>query len=225
MSRRYDVVTFDCYGTLIDWERGIWESIQAAAQSVGAHPERDAVLAAYAEIEPEIEAERFRSYRDVLTVCVERLAERFGWKLPRARHHFLAESLPFWPPFPDTGPALSRLAAAGHGLGILSNCDEDLLAATRQHFPVSFDLIVTAERVRSYKPEHGHFLEARRRIGNARWLHAAQSHFHDVVPCRELSIPSAWVNRKGETAAGGILPDREVPDLAGLADWLAPQEK
>jgi len=107
----------------------------------------------------------------------------------------------------------------GHRLGILSNVDDELLAATRRHLTVSFDLVVTAEQVRSYKPASGHFEEARRRIAAGRWLHAAQSHFHDVVPCRALDIPVAWVNRKAETPRHPT-PDHEVATLAGLATLL-----
>jgi FMN phosphatase YigB (HAD superfamily) len=109
---------------------------------------------------------------------------------------------------------------AGYRLGILSNVDDDLLAATRRQLGVLFDVVVTAEQVHSYKPAQGHFMEARRRIGGARWLHAAQSFFHDVVPARALGIPVAWINRKRESASGGIAPDLELRDLTGLADAL-----
>jgi 2-haloacid dehalogenase/putative hydrolase of the HAD superfamily len=98
--------------------------------------------------------------------------------------------------------------------------DDELLDETRRHFPVSFDLIVTAQQVRSYKPAHGHFLEARRRIGGARWLHASQSFFHDVVPAVTLGIPVAWINRKAEPRSGTATADVELRNLTDLADWL-----
>ncbi|HEV2719662.1 MAG TPA: HAD-IA family hydrolase [Thermoanaerobaculia bacterium] len=104
--------------------------------------------------------------------------------------------------FPDTNAALERLRGAGYRLGILSNVDDDLLAATRRHFSVGFDLIVTAQQVRSYKPGHAHFLEARKRIGEARWLHAAESNFHDIVPANALGIENAWINRRGRRDCG-----------------------
>ncbi len=216
----YEVVTFDCYGTLIDWEGGIGGWFEAAAADEGHRLERGKILAAYAEIEPAVEAEPYRSYRDVLTETALRVARRFGWPLTPERARGLAESLPEWKPFPDTNPALERLVAAGHRLGILSNVDDDLLAATRRHLSVPFEFLVTAEQVRSYKPAPGHFEEARRRIGPSRWLHAAQSHFHDVVPCRTLGIPVAWINRKAEPPHPDIRPDFEVRTLAGLADYL-----
>ena len=218
---RFDVVTFDCYGTLIDWESGIRKAFLAAAASDGVRIRPEEILPAYAEIEPLVEAEAYRPYRDVLARTAVRVAERFGWNLGLERARFLPESLPSWAPFPDTNPALEELAASGCRPGILSNVDDDLLAGTRRHLSVAFSPIVTAAQVRSYKPAHGHFLEARRRIPEgARWLHAAQSYFHDVIPCKALGIPIAWVNRKGEKAGAAGAPDREFENLAGLAEWV-----
>ncbi len=219
MERRYDIITFDCYGTLIDWERGIGDAFIEAAAAGGVALDRAAVLAAYAEIEPVVEAEVFRPYHDVLAETARRVAGRLGWELNPSRASFLADSLPDWPPFPDTNPALERLAAAGHALGILSNIDDDLLAGSRRHLTVAFDLVVTAQQVGSYKPAHGHFVAARTRIGGQRWLHAAQSYVHDVVPARALGVPVAWINRARERATG-VHPDHAFPTLAELADWL-----
>ena len=218
MARSYDVITFDCYGTLIDWEGGISDAFLRAASEDGVTLQRDEVLRAYALIEPVVERERFRLYRDVLAETATRVAHALGWPLAFERATFLAESLPHWKPFPDTNPALERLRDAGHRLGILSNVDDDLIRATRRHFTVDFDPVITAQQVRSYKPGHAHFLTARERLGDARWLHAAQSNFHDVVPANALGIPTAWVNRHGET---GEAPTHEVRDLAGLAALLA----
>ena len=220
MARLYDIITFDCYGTLIDWEAGISSAFARAAAAEARQLDRTQMLKAYAEIEPGVEAAPYRRYRDVLTETAQRVAERLGWPLSRERAHFLAESLPGWPAFADTNPALERLAAAGYSLGILSNIDDDLLAGTRRHFTVAFDLIVTAQQVGSYKPAHGHFTEARQRLGDKRWLHAAQSYFHDVVPARAMGIPVAWINRKHETASDGGRANREFHTLTELADWL-----
>ena len=206
MTPLYDVITFDCYGTLIDWENGISTAFAKAAAIDGRQLDRTQVLKAYSEIEPSVEAERYRDYREVLTDTAQRVAERFSWPLNRERAVFLAESLPAWQPFADTNPALERLVASGYHLGILSN--------------VTFDLIVTAQQVSSYKPAHRHFTEARQRIGGQRWLHAAQSYFHDVIPARALGIPVAWINRKHEVAADGGRAEREFHTLAELADWL-----
>ena len=220
MTRSFDVITFDCYGTLVDWESGIGAWFDEAAAEDGIATTRRELLATYAKIEPAVEAESFRPYRDVLAETALRVANHFDWLLTPERARGLADSLPSWKPFPDTNPALERLVSAGYRLGILSNVDDDLLAGTLRHLTVPFDLLVTAQQVRSYKPSPGHFETARRRIGESRWLHAARSHFHDVVPCRALGIPVAWVNRQAEPRHAGARPDLEVRTLAGLADAL-----
>ena len=221
--RAFDFVTFDCYGTLIDWEKGISDAFAAKAAALGLPaPRREDILAAYHAAEPEIEASTYRPYRDVLAATAARVAQRLHWSLAEKEAGFLAESLPSWQPFADTNPALVRLSKAGIRLGILSNVDEVLLAGTRKHLDVSFELVVTAERVRSYKPGHAHFTTARAELPpGARWLHAAQSYFHDVVPAKALGISVAWINRKSEKAGSAGPPDRELSNLTGLADWLA----
>ena len=216
----YDVITFDCYGTLIDWERGIADAFADAAVEDGVRLDANAVLHAYALVEPEVER-GYRPYREVLQESASRVAQMLGWRVPYERCSFLPLSLPRWKPFPDTNAALERLASAGCRLGILSNVDDDLIAATRKHFSVEFDLVITAQQVRSYKPAPAHFLTARDRIGSTRWLHAAQSNYHDVVPCNALGIPTAWINRKGEKALPGGTPTHELSDLAEFASLIA----
>jgi 2-haloalkanoic acid dehalogenase type II len=213
----YDIITFDCYGTLIDWENGITHAFLGAG--IGDPLDRHRILELYHGQEPAIEAS-YRSYREVLGETAKRVASALRMTLDDAKAAFLAESLPSWRPFPDTNAALERMRAAGIRLGILSNVDDDLFAGTRRHFTVDFDLVITAQQVCSYKPGQAHFLAARERIGGARWLHAAQSHFHDVVPARDLGIPIAWINRKNERPATYVLPDKELRDLAGLAEWV-----
>jgi len=220
--RPYDVVTFDCYGTLIDWEGGIREAFATAALAIGAPIDLVRVLERYAEVEPAVEAGPFMSYREVLTETARRIAAALDWPLPEGRASFLAESLPAWRPFPDTNRALIALGNAGYRLGILSNVDDDLLVWTRRHLLAGFDLVVTAAQVQSYKPAPGHFTAARALIGDRPWLHAAQSYFHDIAPARALGIPAAWINRKGERPSDGGAPDRMFSTLTGLADWLAP---
>src|SRR5260370_27734651 len=141
----------------------------------------EAALRAAAQTEPQVEHERYRPYREVLQEPASRIA-------PNVKTNFLADSLPSWKPFRDTNPSLESLQSAGIRLGILSNVDDDLLAETRKHFIVGFDLVITAQQVRSYKPGHAHFLNARERIGDAKWLHAAQSNFHDIAPPNPLGI-------------------------------------
>jgi 2-haloacid dehalogenase/putative hydrolase of the HAD superfamily len=217
---RYDVITFDCYGTLIDWETGISNAFLKAAASDGVTLAPDAVLRAYAEIEHQVENEGYRSYRDILRNTATRVAKFLGWPLVPERADFLADSLPSWTPFPDTNPALERLVAAGCRLGILSNIDDDLLAETRKRFTVPFDIVVTAQQVRSYKPGHAHFQTARELIGPARWLHAARSNLHDIVPTNALGIDNAWINRQHQPQLPGGTPKFELDDLAGLADAI-----
>ncbi len=217
----YDVITFDCYGTLIDWDEGIGSAFENAAAAAGVEIHRPTVLESWARIEPEVQRERYRSYREVLGETAARVARHAGWELDPAGRGFVAESLARWSPFPDTRAALGALASAGCRLGILSNVDDDLFEATRRRLGVPFDWVVTAEQVRAYKPAKAHFEEAARRVGKARWLHAAQSRFHDVAPARALGIPVAWVNRKREPSGGEPVPDFEVPDLASLAALVA----
>lgn len=216
----WEVLTFDCYGTLVDWEAGIAGAFLARGHEAGIPLDRRAVLAAYADVEPAVQREAFRPYRDVLTRSAVEVARRFGWTMGSGEAGFLPASLPHWPVFPDTNPALRRLAAAGLELGILSNVDNDLIAATAAQLAVPFHFFVTAEDVGAYKPAHEHFLTARRRVGTRRWLHVAQSWFHDVEPAAALGVPVAWVNRKAERPAGPAEPHVVVPDLTALADWL-----
>ena len=216
----YDVVTFDCYGTLVDWDGGIGTAIVNAAAEAGFDLDRGRVMQAYHELEPLVQAEPWRSYRDVLQETARRVGRRFDWEISDDDALFLPDSIGSWPPFADTVTALNRLTAAGCRLGILSNVDRDLLGQTLSHLDIEFDVIVTVGDVRSYKPAHGHFTQARKLVGDARWLHAAQSYFHDVVPAAELRIPVAWINRKAEAPIGAARPDREFPDLASLAEWL-----
>jgi len=212
----FDIVTFDCYGTLIDWESGIARAFREA----GVTADRTAVLRAYAEHEPLAERPPFRPYREVLADTARRVAQALGWAAGDTS--FLADSLPSWTPFPDTNGVLERLRAAGLRLGILSNVDDDLLAATRRHFTVDFDLVITAQQVRSYKPGHAHFLAAREAIGAAHWLHAAESNFHDIVPANALGIENAWINRRRAPMLPGGAPTLgEFHDLGALADAIA----
>ncbi|HET8678132.1 MAG TPA: HAD hydrolase-like protein, partial [Blastocatellia bacterium] len=149
-----------------------------------------------------------------------RVAARLGWSITEDRAAFLPASLPAWELFADTNAALERLARKFE-LGILSNTDDDLIRATARHFTVKFDLVITAEQVRSYKPDLAHFQEGLARAGEKRLLHAAQSYFHDVVPASFLKIPVIWVNRKSESAfEGGPNPSAEVSNLTELADLV-----
>ncbi|PYT07471.1 MAG: haloacid dehalogenase, partial [Acidobacteria bacterium] len=179
------------------------------------------IIAAYSAEEPGVESGPYRPYREVLGETSRRVAAGLGWNLSPDRAGFLAASLPRWKPFADTNPGLERLASR-FKLGILSNIDDDLLTATRRHFSVDFEMVVTAQQVKSYKPGVAHFEQAMARVGGKRLLHAAQSYFHDVVPAYKLGIPVVWVNRKGSSVEpGGPLPTHEVRDLAELASLVS----
>ena len=224
--RDFEFVTFDCYGTLIDWETGIRRAFKQALEGMGlSQPQEGELLELYQEEEKRIEGQMpYRKYREVLALAASSAARKFGKTIPEKLSTVLAEQLPSWSPFPDTNPAIERLATE-YTLGILSNVDNDLLAGTLKHFTVPFDLVVTAERVRSYKPGTEHFEEARRIVGADRgWLHVAASLYHDIEPASRLGINTAWINRKnspeGKRLKGTIV--RETKNLTQLADWLAP---
>jgi 2-haloalkanoic acid dehalogenase type II len=183
----FDIITFDCYGTLIDWEGGMVRAFQTEAAADGRSPDARDIVEAYMAEEAIVESGEYQPYRDMLAQTALRVASRLGWPLDPGRAGFLARSLPEWQPFPDTNTALERLASRFR-LGLLSNIDDDLLAATRRHFTVEFDLIVTAQQVKSYKPGFAHFQEALARTPGKRLLHSAQSYFHDVVPASGLAF-------------------------------------
>jgi len=218
---RYEYLTFDCYGTLVDWRNGI---LSAFAQAVGpdaALPEPDRLLALHARHEAEVQAGPYRLYRQVLTETARRIAADLGLEGAFGSFEFLAESLPRWQVFPEVDAALSALRRQGIRLGIISNIDDDLLTATLEQFEVEFDLLITAEQVRSYKPATTHFTRAGERVGDRRWLHVAQSQFHDIATAQRLGIPAAWINRLDELPAAGLRPTATFADLIGLGSWLA----
>ncbi len=225
-NMEFEFVTFDCYGTLIDWESGIRRAFKQALEGtrLSATQERE-LFELYQEEEKRIEGEMpYRKYGEVLALAASAAARKFGKTLPEKLSTILAEQLPSWSPFPDTNPALERLGTE-YTLGILSNVDDALLAGTLKHFTVPFDLVVTAERVRSYKPGTEHFEEARRIIGADRgWLHVAASLYHDIEPASRLGIAAAWINRKNSAERRKLKGKiaRETKDLTQLADWLAP---
>jgi 2-haloacid dehalogenase len=208
--------TFDCYGTLIDWNAGI----TAALERLFGVEDAPALLRRYHELEPEVQGEGYRSYAEVMTLVVERLAQESGHTLPEGDSSALARSLPEWPPFNEVPEALAELRRRGWWLAILSNSDRDLIAASMRRLGVPFDLAIVAEDVQSYKPAHAHwehFFEVTT-ADRERHVHVAQSHFHDIVPANELGLTSVWVNRLGEQ--GEPPPTREIPDLAPLPDTL-----
>ena len=219
----YEVLTFDCYGTLVDWESGIAGALGSLLSRHGVALDREVLLELYAEFEPAEQSGEFKPYREVLAAVVERFGERLDFEPTDDERASLAASLGDWPVFPDTREALARLASR-YRLAILSNIDDDLFALTARHLGVSFDAVITAQQVGSYKPDPAHFEAALERYGaRERLLHVAQSLFHDVAVAQRLGIDAVWVNRRqagtgGATPAAEARPDLEVADLAALAD-------
>jgi len=208
--------TFDCYGTLIDWNLGI----RTELERIFGVERAPRLLERYHELEPEIESEPFRSYHEVLTLTLERLARDEQIQIPEGEAGALARSLPDWPPFSEVPAALAELRDRGWLLALLSNTDRDFIAASQRQLGVPIDLTVVAEDIRSYKPAHAHWehffeVTTAEREGH---VHVAASLLHDVAPARELGLRSVWINRLGEQAEPD--PDRELPDLSDLPDVL-----
>ena len=223
----FRLLTFDCYGTLVDWEAGILAALRPLLARHGVERSDEEILELHARLEAPVQAGPWLPYRDVLGRVVEGVGRELGFDPTTAERAALADSVADWPIFPDTADSLRRLGRR-HRLGVLSNVDDDLFAATAPKLGVELDLLVTAEQVRSYKPGHAHFEEALRRskLGVEDVLHAAQSLFHDIVPASALGFTTVWVNRRagrpgsGATPSASGLPDVEVPDLATLVALL-----
>jgi len=201
-------VTFDCYGTLIDWNGGI----RKVLARVFGEERADELLERYHELEPDLEADGSRCYRDVLTEAMRRLGA------PDGEEEALADSLPSWQPFPEVPQALAEARERGWQLGILSNTDRDFIDASMQLLGVPFELAIVASEIGSYKPGLGHWRAFEERIGRLPDVHVAASLFHDIAPANELGLPSVWINRLGEEP--GPRPTIEQQTLAGLADSL-----
>jgi 2-haloacid dehalogenase/putative hydrolase of the HAD superfamily len=214
-------VTFDVYGTLIDWETGVYEAFSQEASRDGFTIERDELIPLFHEIERDIEAGSYELYAEVLRRTAVEISKRLGWPLEPSRSGFLPDSVQRWQPFRETKSALDKFAKK-YKVGLISNIDDKLLGQTRRHIPMDFDLVVTAQQVRSYKPDPAHFTEAARRIGTKKgWVHVAASYYHDVEPCVKAKVPVIWVNRKKEKLeAGQRKPTAEVPNLREAAKLL-----
>jgi len=204
--------SFDCYGTLIDWNGGIrLELVRVFGDDAA-----EAKLAEYHRIEPELEHDGTRSYREVLTEAMRRLGA------PPGEEHELAESLPAWRPFSEVPHTLEELRRRGWKLAILSNTDDDLIAASQVQLGMVFDEVVVAQEIGSYKPAHKHWEEffVRTRAPRDGHVHVGASMFHDIVPASELGLTSVWINRLGESTSNGPRPTRELPDLLALPETL-----
>jgi len=221
---RFSTISFDCYGTLINWEAGILPALHTVLARHRRELDDSAILELYGEFEAQAESGPYRKYRDVLQSVVKSFGQRLGFKASSDDMRALSESVPAWPPFPDTVAALQQLQARFQ-LAIISNIDDGLFAKTQKLLGVEFAAVITAEQAHSYKPSLQNFALALERLGvdRGRLLHAGQSIYHDVIPAQSLGISTVWVNRKSARPGIGAVrpaegkPDLEVPDLATLA--------
>jgi 2-haloacid dehalogenase len=222
---RFRVITFDCYGTAIDWETGILNAIRPVLSAHNAKLSDPDILRLYGELEAEAESSEYQPYREVLRNVVRGFGSRLGFHPTEGEQQSLPASLANWTPFPDTVAALRRLKTK-FKLGIISNVDDDLFAATARRLEIDFDYVITAGQARAYKPSLKTFALAQHRIGipSQQWLHAAQSVFHDVIPAQSLGISTVWVNRPSLRAGVGAVrqasaeADVTVASMQALAD-------
>lgn len=221
---QYTHLMFDCYGTLIDWERGILAALRPVLARHGVERSDDQLLELYGELEAAAEAATYQRYSVVLTTVLAGIADRLGFTLEPGAEDALARSVADWPPFPDTVAGLAILARH-YKLVILSNIDDELFARSARHLKTDFADVITAQQVGSYKPNPNNFRYALQKLGvpSGDILHVAQSLFHDIVPAKEVGLAAVWVNRRhdrpgfGATPPANARPDREVPDLRTLA--------
>jgi len=222
LPKKVNFVSLEVYGTLIDWETGVYRAFQEEAEKDGFTIDRDQLIPLFLETQREIMAGSYELYAEVLRRTAVKCASELGWEIEPVRSSFLPNSIPSWPPFRDSNALLDRLKKK-YQIGLLSNIDDKLLGATRRHFRADFDLVVTAQQVRSYKPDPAHFKECQRRIGTGAkktWVHIATSLYTDIQPCMKLKIPHIWINKKKEAFEGQKKPDAEVKDLRAAVTML-----
>jgi 2-haloacid dehalogenase len=213
-------VTSDCYGTLIDWEKGILDAFRAEAARDGFSFDEAALLARFFEIQAEIIRGSYELYAEVLRRATVRAAKEIGWEIEPSRAQFLPDSVSRWLPFREANAAMDRLAKR-YEVGIVSNIDDKLLGVSRRHLRTELDLVVTAQQVRSYKPDPAHFKECARRIGGKKgWVHIASGYETDVAPVLKMNVPVIWVNRKDEKLEGRKPPTATVKNFRDAAKRL-----
>ena len=221
LPKNIEWITFDVYGTLIDWDKGITEAFVKEAQRDGFTLDKDSVVPLFHEVSREIEGGSYELYAEVLRRTAVEIARRLEWPLEPSRSGFLPDSVQRWQAFRESNPQLKKFVKT-FKTGLIPNVDDKLLGQARRHIPHDFELVVTAQQVRSYKPDPAHFKEFARRIGGKKgWVHVANSYYHDVAPCVKERIPVVWVNRTGqELEPGQKKPDAEVKNLAEALELL-----
>ena len=226
---RFEALTFDCYGTLIDWEAGILAVLREVLDAVDVRPPDDDLLERYATAEADLEGGPYLPYREILGRALERVAAAYGVTPSPADRAGFGASVGAWPAFPDSPAALGRLAGRFR-LGVLTNCDDDLFAASNRRLGATFDWIVTAQQARGYKPRPANFelLLERLALPPDRILHVAQSLYHDHVPARALGLATVWIDRRrgragsGATPLADATPDATFRDMASFAAAATP---
>jgi len=221
---RFEVLSFDCYGTLIDWETGILRGLREVLVN-GEAADDDDLLAEFARAEAATEAGPYRRYRDILGLAIRDVGRGLGIEPTGEQVAAFADSVGDWPAFPDSAAALARLSSRFR-LAVITNCDDDLFARSQARLQVAFDWVITAQQVGSYKPNPRNFDYAFEKIGlpRERILHVAQSLFHDHVPAKKLGMTTVWINRRhdrpgsGATPPAEAAPDLTFPDMATFAN-------
>ena len=224
---QFEVLTFDCYGTLIDWETGIWDALHPVlfAHHCDLLPEQ--ALELFGEFESEVERGVYRNYKTVLPMVLEKFSKRLGFKPSLTELQAFSVCVKDWPAFPDSAYALEALHNK-YKLAVISNIDDNLFTFSVQKLKIKFDWVITAKQARSYKPSLNNFRLAFKRIGlpQTKILHVAQSLYHDIAPAKLLGLSNVWVNRRhgkdgfGATPPATVQPDLEVPDLQSLVELI-----
>lgn len=216
-------VTFDAYGTLIDWENGVYDAFKAEAErSDFSLPDKASVIGLFNQHRTDIMSGSYELYAEVLRRVALKVAKDIEWDLEPSRTNFLPDSVIRWKTFREANAALDRIAKK-YQIGLVVNIDDKLLVASRRHIRSDFDIVVTAQQVRSYMPETAHFTETARRIGGKKgWMHVGSDYYFDVAPSLKSKLPTVWINRKKEKLpdAKSKKPDLMVKNLRELADKL-----
>ncbi len=216
MLKNIDVLSFDCYGTLIDWETGLMHALRPFVEAHGITADEEQLLGLYGKLEAAEEQGEYKNYTSVLQAVARKIGQTLGFSVSDTEANVLVHSLGNWPPFPDTVETLQILKKK-YRLAIISNTDDDLFRRTQERLGVNFDWIITAEQVGSYKPSPRNFVHALERIGTIpeRILHVAQSLYHDIPAARSMGIKTVWIDRRYKKAgSGATLPADAAPDLA-----------
>ena len=221
LPKEVTFVTFDVYGTLIDWETGAFDAFSKEAERDGYTLSREELIPLFLQTQQEIKGGSYELYAEVLRRTAVQISRELGWPLEPSRSGFLPDSVARWPPFKETNTQLERFAKKFQ-VGLISNIDDKLLGLTRRHFKTDFDLVVTAQQVRSYKPDPAHFKECARRIGRKKgWVHITSGHYTDVEPLVKMRVPVIWINRRGEKLdSNAKKPTVEVKNLRDAAKKL-----